>query len=329
MSQELTVFKPFEADLATLEESNAGMEFEDTPDGIADRRVWYKKLRKGNSALNKIRIEAKAEYLRLGREVDAEAKTIQVRLDVMEKPHKTALDAIEAAIQAEIDTKAAEAEAKAAKDEADRIADIEAREKRIEELEAKIKADDDAAKAEADQIEREKQIEADKLAAVEDAKRKAEIDTINAKVLADKAVKDAVEDGRRRAEATAHKLKNDRIAAELKEKNKQVELHAINAKVLAGKQLAEALFKERRIAHDKENARIAKELAEKNKQAELHAKEAERVADVKHREKIEQEIIEVAAMVIDESLNMEPDQIAKEVLASIIAGEIPHIKIVY
>ena len=291
MSTEMTVFKEFETGLATLEESNAGMEFDDTPEGIADRRQWYKKLRKASNALDNIRKDAGAEYLRLGREVNSEAKSIQVRLDVMEKPHKDALDAIEAAEQKVIDDLAAAAEKEKAEAEEKRLADLAEREAKAQAIIDAAEKKEREAKSAHEAAEREKQIEADKLTAVEQAKRNA----------AEQAARDKI--------AIIAKAKQDSIdAANKAEEEKQ-----------------EAIMQERRIAHEKENNRIAQELAEKNKQAEIDAKESARVADVEHREDIEKEF---AQSIVDECLHISPDH-ALLVLDAIKAGKIKHVQIVY
>lgn len=162
MSTELTVFNEFETGLVLLEESNASKEFPDTPEGLADRRAWYKKLRKGTNALAKIRKEAGADYLRLKREVDSEAGTIQVRLDVMEMPHKIILDAEDAKVQKEIDALAAKAEAEKVEKEAKRIAEFEAKEKKlndaIEKLEKAEKALEDKKLAEEAEVKLKKEL---------------------------------------------------------------------------------------------------------------------------------------------------------------------------
>ena len=151
---EITVFNEFETGLATLEATNETKVFDmTTSDGVADCRAWHKKLRKATNALDKIRKDAGAEYLRLGREVNAEAKTIQVRLDVMELPHKTALDAIEATLQAKIDAVAAAAEAQAEYDEDERLAHLENREIDATAKETALKAQADALQVEKDKIE--------------------------------------------------------------------------------------------------------------------------------------------------------------------------------
>jgi hypothetical protein len=205
MTNEITVFKEFESNLATLEESNAGMEFPDTPDGIDERRKWYKTLRKGTNALDKIRKEAGAEYLRLGREVNAEAKSIQVRLDAMELPHKTELDRIEAEVQAEIDEKAKIAEAAAALIEDERLAYIDNQEWENNKKAAELADQELALKEKADAAQK----------AIDDA----------AQAVKDEAAAKLLE------EQIAHKAKNDLIAEQLVTKNaEQAKIDEADAK---------------------------------------------------------------------------------------------------
>ena len=99
----LTVFEQFEADLVCLEEANAGMDFNvESPEGEAECRAWHRKLRKGWNAVEKIRKETKADYIRLGKEVDEEAirqqskkdKTLSLRESGLEKV-KAGLTSIE------------------------------------------------------------------------------------------------------------------------------------------------------------------------------------------------------------------------------------------
>lgn len=265
MPNEITVFKEFEANLATLEESNAGMKFPDTPDGIAERRAWHRKLRKATNALSKLRKDTGADYLRLKREVDAEAKAIQVRLDVMELPHKTELDRIEAELQAVIDKKAAEAEAKAEYEKDERLAWLDYRERKAQAIIDAAEETERAEKATKDEAERQKQIEADKLTAVEEAK---------AKVI--QASKDALAKAEKEKAAAVEKAKTD---------------------------AADAALEVQRVAREAENTRIANELAAQNEIARLAGIEAERVADVTHRTNVHLEIKEAIMTYVKNAAN--------------------------
>ncbi len=298
MSTEIVAFKEFELGLVTLEESNADMEFDmTTPEGIDKCRKWYRTLRKGTNALDKIRKETGADYLRLKREVDAEAKTIQVRLDVMEMPHKIALDDIEAAEQAEIDRIAAEAEAKVAKEEADRIKTLEEREKKAQAI---IDAAE-AKQAKADRIERDKRIAED---AAANARREEE----------DKRI---IEEGRQKAQA--------KLAAETAEREKK------EALAKAEKEKKDAILEVQRKAHEAKGKLAAKQLKEKtDAQAvidEADKVEAERVADVEHRKEVEGDIHHDMTMVVTPI--EEFDDVVPAIITAIKSGLIPHVTINY
>lgn len=95
-STEISAYQPFYAELAELEKSNAALVFNyETPKGNKEARSYVHKLRQTKGALEKARTGAKAEYLRLGRAVDAEAKTINERIEAMIQVHQLKLDDIE------------------------------------------------------------------------------------------------------------------------------------------------------------------------------------------------------------------------------------------
>lgn len=93
---EIAAFSPFYADLATLEKDNAATVFDyESKGGNKDARSHVHKLRKTKGALEKVRKEAKADYLRLGRAVDSEAADIESRIEAMIAVHQVKLDEIE------------------------------------------------------------------------------------------------------------------------------------------------------------------------------------------------------------------------------------------
>lgn len=93
---EIAAFSPFYADLAQLEKDNTATVFlYDTKSGNKDARSHVHKLRKTKGALEKVRKEAKADYLRLGRAVDSEAADIESRIEAMIAVHQVKLDEIE------------------------------------------------------------------------------------------------------------------------------------------------------------------------------------------------------------------------------------------
>ena len=93
---EIAAFSPFYADLATLEKDNAATVFDyESKGGNKDARSHVHKLRKTKGALEKVRKEAKADYLHLGRAVDSEAADIENRIEAMIAVHQVKLDEIE------------------------------------------------------------------------------------------------------------------------------------------------------------------------------------------------------------------------------------------
>jgi len=257
MSTELTVFNEFETGLVLLEASNAEMEFDNSPDGLAERRAWYKKFRKGTNALPKLRKATNDESQKKIKDCNAEAKAIQSRLDIMELPHKTILDAEEARVQKEIDDLAEKNRLEAEAKEAERLKELEEREAKAQAIIDKAAEVEAALVAKQVADELEKQIEADKLKAVEEAKQKA---VQEAKEAAEK-----VEDDKKAAAALAEKEKAEAIA----ETKRKAEAEA------------ERLKKE---ISDK----YAKEQTEKEEAKKI---EADRIADQAHRAKVEQLIV--------------------------------------
>lgn len=93
---EVAAYQPFYADLAKLEEDNQKVVFDyESPKGNKEARSHVYKLRQTKGALEKTRVEAKAESVRIGRAVDAEAKEINVRIEAMIVVHQAKIDEIE------------------------------------------------------------------------------------------------------------------------------------------------------------------------------------------------------------------------------------------
>lgn len=203
MSSELAVYKKFEAGLALLETSNAEKKFEDTPDGLAERRAWYKKLRKGTNALTKLRKATNDESQKKIAACNAEAKTIQARLDVMELPHKTILDAEDTKVQKEIDDLAEANRLQAEKDENEREAYIDNQAFDNAKIAKELKDQQDTIDKQKAEIAATKKIEEVTKLAVKSAEEKAIKD---AKDLAETVDRDA-----KAALATAAKDKQDAI----------------------------------------------------------------------------------------------------------------------
>lgn len=93
---EIAVYTPFYADLAKLERDNDLVAFDyESPKGNKEARSHVYKLRQTKGALEKVRKEAKAESLRIGRSIDSEAADIEKRIDAMIVVHQVKLDLIE------------------------------------------------------------------------------------------------------------------------------------------------------------------------------------------------------------------------------------------
>jgi hypothetical protein len=192
---EIVIFEQLEADILLLERANKEKKFDvEIPEEYQDCQDWCKKHRKVEIGLEKLRKEAKSDYLRLGREVDAEAKSWTERVAVMAAPHRALLADKEARLQAVIDAKAKEAEAKAEYEEDERLAWLEYRERKAQAI------IDAAEKAEKDKA--------------------AEIEKINAAVLTEKKQKEAVAEAVAKTKREAAK-ETERVAAAQFEKERK------------------------------------------------------------------------------------------------------------
>lgn len=89
-------YRPFYAQLVDLEQKNATLVFDyESPKGNKEARSHVHALRQTKGALERTRKEAKAESLRIGRAIDAEAEEIKARIEAMIGVHQEALEAIE------------------------------------------------------------------------------------------------------------------------------------------------------------------------------------------------------------------------------------------
>jgi len=221
----------------------------------------------------------------------------------------------------------------------DEVADTNAEAKSIQ---AEVDLIASPFKAQMDAKDAEIQAEIDAIAAAAEAKKaKEESDKLaefnrKQKELDDKlAVLNAEADARKTAQEAeeAEKLAEVNRLAAIEEGKRQyaaqAKIDAERASQDAENKLQEAIAEEKAKAHREKNDRIAAELAEKNKQDEIDRKEAERVANVAHREDVEQAVINAMKIVIDECLNLGAEKITQEVVDAIISGEIPHLTINY
>lgn len=221
---EITVFKGFDANILVLKETFAQKEYNlDTAAGSKECMKDYKLCRKLWQRVDKMRLAESKKYRDLVDAVNAEGKGYLSKIEEVYKPLKDKLDAQEARWEAARVAKEEAAKAKADKEERDRLAALEAREEEVAALHAKLEAEQAEAKAARDLFEAEKQAEANKAAAVEDAKLQAAQDAIDAAKKAEQDKEDAVMAERKKA----HDEKNDRIAAELAEKNRLAEIDRV------------------------------------------------------------------------------------------------------
>lgn len=158
----LVTYDTTTAQIAEVAERYAGLEAT-TPDGYEEVRLAIGHLRSTRVAIEKRRVELKADALAFGRKCDAVAKDLTNRIEVIEAPLRAKKEAIDAekeririekarALVAEAEAKAkAEREAQEAIDKAAR----DAEEARIREERAKLEADK-AALAEATRQAEEK-----------------------------------------------------------------------------------------------------------------------------------------------------------------------------
>lgn len=283
---EIVVFNQTKADLAVYKEENARLVFDyEGEKGNKMARSHVYKLAKARSAFDKLRVATKAEALAACKNIDAAAKLIKTEFDEMIAVHQDPIKRIEEREEAEKQAALDKIREDREKEEAARLADLEAKEKELKELKAKAKADEELIAAAA----REKQVEADKLAAVEQAKRD----------VAEQAAKDKL--------AIIAKAKKD--AAEAEEK-RLVDIAAAERKA---KDLAEA--KEEAIRKS-----TAAATAEKARLAQI---EADRIADESYRKKIEQGIIDEIFRITGFK------EESQEIVDSIVCGQIPNLSINY
>jgi hypothetical protein len=197
----------------------------------------------------------------------------------------------------------------------DEVADTNTEAKAIQ---AEVDLMADPFKAQMDAKDAEIQKEIDALA--EANRLKAEYDTdenlawLEYRERKAQSIIDAADESEREKKAEAAKLVIAETATKAAEA--QAAKEAKDALDKAEKEKQDAVAKAKKEAADAI-------VAEKNKQDEIRRKEAERVADVKHRRKIEHAIYtEIVTIVGDMDY-------AQKVVDEIKSGRIPHIKIVY
>lgn len=230
MSKEMSRMITYSVSLAEINEVKARYAALscDTPAGYEETRLAIAHVRDTRVAIEKRRVELKADALAFGRQVDATAKSLTELLLEIEEPLKLKKKAVddekerikaEAAaekqriLEAEIAAKRAiqEAQERAEREaEAQRLAEeraaLEAERQRLAAVHAELEA---RQKAEADRVEAIRQAERERI----EAERKAEQDRVNAereKLAAERRA----EEERARAERKALEIERKRLADE-------------------------------------------------------------------------------------------------------------------
>ena len=164
-----------------------------------------------------------------------------------------------------------------------------------------------------------------------EAERLAELEAREAAIAAKEQAAKEEEDRETRERAARIAEENAKIAAE-NEKLRLAQAKLEEEKrALEAKQLAEEDAHRREMeAREAERQRIFEEQeAEQAEKARLADIEAKRVANVKHRAKIEQDAFAALYTVISDAITSQKDVAARKVLDAIRDGNIPHVTIVY
>lgn len=232
----------------------------DTPKGYEEVRLAIAEVRDARVAVEKRRVELKADALAYGRLVDSKAKELTAMLLEIEEPLKAKKQAVDdekariraeaeaakrAAIEAEIATRRAEEEEKARlvrEAEERRLAEVraalEAERAKLAEAQAALEA---ARKAEEDRREAERKAEEERLAAI----RRAEEERL--------AVERRAEEERQRAERAALEAERKAVAA-AREAQERAEFER-QAKLRAEREAAEKAERAKREATEAEARR--------------------------------------------------------------------------
>jgi hypothetical protein len=282
----IVVFDEVMGKLAEFKVANANTVYDcRDPQGNKDCRSHIASLRKFKTRISDVHKEAKKEALKYGRMLDGLKNKYTVEVVEMIDYQKAPLDEIEAEKQARID----EDVRKHTVAEAARLAELEAKEKLLQE----IQAQDVAERAEAERIVREKKI-AEEAAARATAEAEAK-----AKLEAEEAV---------RAIAEAKALHKAQL--EMAERAKIKEIQRVKA---------EAKLK----ADAKERVRVDAETKAENEAVFKQAREDARIANEEHREKVQGDI---EKCLVNMGVGIET---TTDILTALIEDRIPHLMIVY
>jgi hypothetical protein len=342
-------YRPFYAQLVELEQKNATLVFDyESPKGNKEARSHVYALRQTKGALERTRKEAKAESLRIGRAIDAEATEINARIEAMITVHQSAIDAIE---QREKDRVAAlatrlneltntGATAATATDLADAIARLEPvvigddwQEYKPQALEAKDNALRVLRGRHAERVEHEaKEAELARLRAEAAERERIEREAAIARAAEERARAEAAraaQEAEARAaaerEAAARRELELKLAAESAERRRieaeqRAEQERIDAAARAERQAKEAAEHAERQA-----AAAVKAEQERVAAAELAAaaEQARRERDKKHKASINRAAL---AALVTGGLS---DECAKQCITLIASGKVPAVSITY
>ncbi len=350
-------YKQFYTDLVKLEKDNAAVVFDyASKKGEKEARSHIFSLRKSKGALERVRKEAKAESLRIGRAIDSEAESIEARIEAMIEVHQKPLDEMAAREKTRVDSLNARMAAfpgavcntvEEAKAEIDRVTAIEvgpdwqefmadATQEKAHTLEGLnlrmaelVKRDEEAA-------------ELARLRAEAEARAKADHESAIAKAAAEKAQREAeekaaAEKAKVQAALDAAKAEAARKEAEAVKAAEQAKAEALSkeqAAALAIQQEREKAEQEKQAAARREaELKLAAEMAEKRRQQEAAEAERQRVAAIQRAEEEKQRAIKAeqdrvaaeAKRVADEAAARERNKahkakINREALESLFAG---------
>jgi len=326
---QVAAYQPFYAELAKLEQDNAALVFHyETPKGNKEARSHVFSLRKTKGALEKVRKEAKAESLRIGRAVDSEAAAIEARIEAMITVHQLEIDRVEqiekdrvAALDARLN------EIELLKMHGGTSAEYRAEIERVQAIEigadwqeymarattAKTAMLEQLAKHLADAEQREAEAaELARLRAEAEARAQAERDAAIAKAAAERAQAEA----EAKAAAEAEKARKALEAAEAEAKRKE------QAAALAIQQERERAEREKEAAARREmELKLQAEETERRRVAEAEAAERRRVEAEKKAEQDRQAAIAEAERRVQEAAERERAKIAAEAKAAADAQE--------
>ena len=264
---EIAAYIPFYSELAQLEKDNAALVFDyESSKGNKEARSHVWKLRQTKGALEKVRKEKKAEYLRMGGVVDSEAEAIKKRIEAMISTHQVKIDEIELR-------------------ESSRVAEIR---KRVENISSNcifnttFEVEEEIKRIESIIIDESYQ----EFMAEATSKKNASL-LKNKELLSQYAKRDAdlleLEKLRKEAADREQREKEKKIAEEAAERErKAAEERQKEAQRLAQKQQEESAMREKKLIVEAEEAK--QKLAEAEKRAEQDRKDqAKREADAREK----------------------------------------------